>query len=277
MLLLLKRYLGFHYITLSDLAYEVPFQSVITFNHSLNEDRLWSTRRPRRKLKVFCTLLCSWLIYIILPVALVLGIRFGKGSGTICRTLIPGTEFLLNTDVPTAGNISFSQMYLIRQQQAQKPVKWLDWNERNGLLWDDYESQHQYNYWPLANMDDFIAQVNWVGYHDICMTDIQLEDVEKIIYRENRHKGFTHVYPGHADRNGTARNPFEMLAAFESDRRFNQLVDCLVQWFNVTKRDLMNEYRSIRELVSQTSTVYDTVDAIGNPIAAVFNGVGTSV
>jgi len=38
-------------------------------------------------------------MYILLPAALVLGMRYGKVSGTVCRSLMPGTEFLLNTTV----------------------------------------------------------------------------------------------------------------------------------------------------------------------------------
>ena len=80
-------------------VYELPFQSVISFDHSLHDDRSWSTRRPRGKAKMLGTLLCSWFMYILLPAALVLGMRYGKVSGTVCRSLMPGTEFLLNTTV----------------------------------------------------------------------------------------------------------------------------------------------------------------------------------
>jgi len=77
---------------------------------------------------------------------------------------------------------------------ANTPVKWLDWNEKSGLLWDDYESKHQHKYWPLEDMDDFIAQVNWVGQwfekhkyengdtHFICQAVEHINLVHKFTY-----------------------------------------------------------------------------------------------
>ena len=112
------------------------------------------------------------------------------------------TQFLLDSSLPLSGNLSFPELYRLRQEQAEKPVKWQDWRNSNGLLWDDFESKKQHNYWPLENMYDFISQINWVGYHDICMYHAPV-DVERILTPTERQKGFTFIYPGYGIRNGS--------------------------------------------------------------------------
>jgi len=88
--------------------------------------------------------------------------------------------------------------------------------------------------------------INGIRKPDFCIPRLKKPHIENIVcnpmmlsctYVRRIKNG---VY---AKRNGTAKNPFEMLVVFERDRRFDQLADCLVELFNVTKRDLMSEYQ----------------------------------
>ena len=160
--------------------------------------------RPKTKRgswKYFIGLIASHLTYISLPIILVCMMQFLSGNGTVCRPLKSKAKFLLDNGATVTGNISLGTIYQERKAFGKSHEKWMDWTN-NGLLWDDYASERKHNYMPLQNIDHFIEQFNFVGFHDICnyFEERQIELILPDVYRT---KGLHRIFPGYARDNTT--------------------------------------------------------------------------
>ena len=98
---------------------------------------------------------------------------------TICRPLKGNSGILLDNraTIRTDFNASFAEIYNKRKQFLRSRV---ENNAEYNILCDDgkcpfyipgamlWDEVIMGPFWPLDSVDDFISQVNFAGFHDIC-------------------------------------------------------------------------------------------------------------
>ena len=178
-------------------------QSVISFEAKFGA--------PTKKLKKKT---CRWnyllgtivshAAYISLPIIIFCSLEFYSFNQVVCGPLKPKTEFLLDSEVELANNLTLSDLYNKRKEYGQSHEKWHDWSNEGGLLWDDYEHDNQHKYMPLTNITDLIDQFNYVGFHDIC-NYFDESFIENILDPLDRKKGMRKIVPGYARINSTGK------------------------------------------------------------------------
>lgn len=85
--LAVKDVLGLLNIDFVVIAKNFVFESIFTFDYSLNLRYPWRLRKTRKLKKAVISNFVSLIFYLILPVALICGMRYGYYTGTICRPL----------------------------------------------------------------------------------------------------------------------------------------------------------------------------------------------
>ena len=102
-------------------------------------------------------------------------------------------NFMFNNSATLSLNTTFTDLYRDRKIQG-------------GMVQDLWKGEEGFNRlkMPLNNLSDFIAQFNYVGYHDICNYP---EWTELFGYmetdRSKNPKGFLYNYPGYIWKNST--------------------------------------------------------------------------
>ena len=182
------------------------YQSVIITDHTLFTNGIpWGMSKWWKWIPLT---IISYLCYLLLPVLLFTALLCFETHLIICRPLST-VPFLLDNRAPLAHNFELSDLYRKRQAYASEILDWAGndglWRRsgliepRNGLLWDAMSTKQPYM--PLDDITDFIAQFNYVGYHDICNYP-QRKDVHKIDYAD-KETDFFYLYPGYNTHNSS--------------------------------------------------------------------------
>ena len=187
-----------------DMLKNFATQTVISFEYELKAKPVESKTKKGSK-KYFLGELVSYAAYTILPIIILCVLEFSSTDKIVCGPLKPGTTVLLDSEVELVNNITISDVYEQRKEYGKSREKWHDWNGKGGLLWDDYENERKHNYMPMENMQDFIDQFNFVGYHDIC-NYFDVDDIEQILDPQNGAKGMRKIVPGYARTNSTGQD-----------------------------------------------------------------------
>ena len=116
--------------------------------------------------------------------------------------------FLLNNSYTPPNNISLTKLYNQRKQygagahEAGNVV----YTREKMLVWDaGFGNWHRNRekYWKLDNIDDLIAQFNYVGYHDVCNYPSAGANLLEHFWEDETEKGFILYVHGYRERNHT--------------------------------------------------------------------------
>ena len=179
-------------------------QSVISFESEIGA-KTEESRTKKNTWKYYLGTIVSYAAYISLPIILFCGLEFYSTNKVVCGPLKPRTQFLLDSEVELANNLTLFELYENRKEYGKSYEKWHDWSGEGGLLWDDYEHENKHNYMRLSNITDFILQFNFVGFHDIC-NYFDEKYVETILDPIDRWKGLRKIVPGYALMNSTGQD-----------------------------------------------------------------------
>ena len=176
-------------------------QSVIAFESEIGS----KTEELKTKTcgwKYYIGTIVSYAAYISLPIILFCGLEFYSTSQVVCGPMKPKTNFLLDSEVELANNLTLLDLYNKRKEYGKSQEKWHEWSGEGGLLWDDYEHDNKHKYMRLTNITDLIDQFNFVGFHDICHYFDETY-IENILDPIDRSKGLRKIVPGYALMNST--------------------------------------------------------------------------
>ena len=86
-------------------------------------------------------------------------------------------------------NLTFEDVYEARKDFSEKRQYWNDWVGKGGMFWDDFENKNRKKYMPLRNINDFLEQFNYVGFHDIC-NDFIADNLIYVPKQDRKKAGF---------------------------------------------------------------------------------------
>jgi len=145
--------------------------------------------------------LFGYLVYLIPAGGLIWFSIFFETDSFGCREM--KSTFLLDNSVLPSKNIT--ELYEKRIQFGEKAPLWISGPSNGQLVWNygfSWSNSNDKNYWTLHNLNDFIKQFNFVGFHDICNypASNQLESIS------GGEKGFNSYYSYYYKSNSTGQN-----------------------------------------------------------------------
>ena len=110
-----------------------------------------------------------------------------------------------------------------------------------------------------STVDDFLDQINIVGYHDICNYPLALNSIVGLTIPQNKWciVDGAYVYSGYDKSNGTAINLFELLLHSRKDHRFQEFLRCFTVLFDIEQQALLSSFLALSKLTATTVRYYD--------------------
>jgi len=184
----------------------IKYQTVILSDSPIFRNRYSACS----KWMVFVSLLTGYFAYLFPASGLTGFLIFFQTNSIVCFPL--EATFLFNNSASLSLNTTFTDLYQDRKGHGGMVTN----------LWKRKEDEgYKILEMPLNNLTDFIAQFNYVGYHDICNYPEKNELFEySELDRSENPKGFKYNYPGYIWKN-TSGSGYKYYQCFKSGMIFH--------------------------------------------------------